>query len=76
MTDALSARIVPVSQWLEAANAITVPVPGVGAAPDAVRFTPYLALVEDVRLLCGDWLLLSAAGDLLIVHLPPPISRA
>ena len=75
-TPAATARILPVEAWLEAAHAITVPVPGLAAAATATPFSPYLALVEDVRLLVGDWLLLTRSGDLLVESLHQRLMHA
>jgi capsular polysaccharide biosynthesis protein len=79
MSDAAAAltpaRIVPAAVWLEQAHAITVPVPGLDVT-EATRFAPYLALVEDVRLLVDDWCLLNSAGSLLIESLHQRLMHA
>jgi capsular polysaccharide biosynthesis protein len=68
------ARLLGAAAWLEEAHASTVPVPGAGA--ESETFSPYLALVEDVRLLVGDWLLLSGEGGLLIESLHQRLMHA
>lgn len=63
------ARILSAEAWLDEADASTVPVPGLDAVAGATSFSPYLALVEDVRLLVDDWCLLNSAGNLLVESL-------
>ena len=63
----LEARLLGARTWFEETESmlVSVPLPARFAAVPW-RFPPYLAMVENVRLLPTDWLLLSDAGGLLI----------